>query len=139
MDVDYVIDADEINERWNRLAAVDVWAQLIMKEPTDAVERILVAPRTGTYHLNEDGSLTFVRVSYDWHDVTHEDECFFLRVYGPGDYRFKGADLGILVTKGRMQTAEGLTERARHYIDCVRAQYVTEPLEEAPSSNPLPK
>jgi hypothetical protein len=28
-------------------------------------------------------------------------------VYGPGDYRFKGADLGILVTKGRMQTADG--------------------------------
>jgi len=137
MDVDYVIDVDEINERWRELAAVDVWAQLIMKEPNDSVERILAAPRTGTYHLNEDGSLTFVRVAHDWHEVTHEDECFFLRVYAPGDYRFKGADLGILVTKGRMQTAEGLTERARHYIDGIRAQYVSEPLEEAPTVVPL--
>ena len=80
---------------------------------TTSVERIVEAPRTGTYHLNEDGSVNFVHTSYDWHEVTHEDEAFFLRVYAPGDYRFKGADLGILVTKGRMQTAEGLTDRAR--------------------------
>ena len=138
MDVDYVIDVDEINERWSQLAAVDVWAQLIMKEPNDPVERILAAPRTGTFHLGEDGSLGFVRVSHDWHDVTHEDECFFLRVYGPGDYRFKGADLGILVTKGRMQTAEGLTERARHYIDGIRALYVSEAIEKPPDVVPIP-
>jgi biotin carboxylase len=137
MDVDYVIDTEEINERWRQLAAVDVWAQLIMKEPNDSVERILAAPRTGTYHLHDDGSLTFVRVSYDWHEVTHEDEAFFLRVYGPGDYRFKGADLGILVTKGRMQTAEGLTERARHYIDGIRSLYFSESVEQPPPVVPL--
>ena len=93
MDVDYAVDVDEINERWRELAAVDVWAQLIMKETVDSVERILAAPRTGP-RIEDDGSLQFVRVTNDWHDVTHEDECFFLRVYGPGDYRFKGADLG---------------------------------------------
>ena len=54
----------------------------------------------------------FARVSNDWHEITGEDEAFFLRVYGPGDLRFRGADLGILVTKGRMQTAEGLTRAA---------------------------
>ena len=41
MNIDYQVDVDEINERWRELAAVDVWAQLIMKEPNDAVERIL--------------------------------------------------------------------------------------------------
>ena len=68
--------------------------------------------------------VNFVRVTNDWHDVTHEDEAFYLRVYAAGDFRFKGADLGILVTKGRMQTAEGLTQRCRSYncaLDaCVR-------------------
>ena len=39
MDVDYEVDVDEINERWRDLAAVDVRAQLIMKEPVDSVER----------------------------------------------------------------------------------------------------
>jgi biotin carboxylase len=133
MDVDYVIDVEEINERWRDLAAVDVWSQLIMKDPNDSVERILAAPRTGTYQLSKEGELTFLRMSHDWHQLAHEDECFFLRVYAPGDYRFKGADLGILVTKGRMQTATGLTERCRRYIDGIRSQYLSEPLEQPPA------
>ena len=137
MDVDYSIDVEEINERWRDLAAGDIWAQLIMKEPNDSVERILAAPRSGTYQLSKDGELTFLRVSHDWHQLTSEDECFFLRVYGPGDYRFKGADLGILVTKGRMQTAAGFTERCRRYIEGIRSQYVSEPIEQPPAVVPL--
>jgi biotin carboxylase len=137
MDVDYIIDVAEINERWRELAAGDVWAQLIMKEPNDSVERILSAPRTGTYQLSKDGELTFLRASHDWHQVTNEDECFFLRVYAPGDYLFKGADLGILVTKGRMQTADGLTERCRRYIDGIRSLYVSEPVEQPPAVMPI--
>lgn len=137
MEVDYRLDVDEINERWRELAAVDVWAQLIMKEPEDTVTRILAAPPTGRYRLGEDGTLRFVGVTNDWHDVTHEDECFFMRVYGPGDYRFKGADLGILVTKGRMQTDDGLTVRCRNYIDGIRSMYVSEPLPQAPAVVPI--
>ena len=137
MDVDYTIDVDEINERWRQLAAVDVWAQLIMKEPVDEVERILDAPRTGTYVLREDGRLSFSMVSTDWHQLTHEDECFYQRVYGPGDYRFKGADLGILVTKGRMQTDSGLTELARKYIDGIRRLYIGEPVFPRPNVIPI--
>lgn len=51
MDVKYTVNVEEINERWHDLAAVDVWSQLIMKEPMDSVARILAAPRTGTWHL----------------------------------------------------------------------------------------
>lgn len=137
MDIDYKIDVDEINERWRELAAVDVWAQLIMKEPIDSVERILSAPETGRYRLNEQGDLRFIGVTNDWHDVTHEDECFFMRVYGPGDYRFKGADLGILVTKGRMQTDEGLTKRCRDYIEGIRSMYTSEVLPDPPKMTPI--
>jgi biotin carboxylase len=137
MDVDYVIDIEEINERWRELAAVDVWAQLIMKEPVDSVERILSAPRTGTYHLDDDGRIRFLHGSNDWHEVTHEDEAFYLRVYAPADYRFKGADLGILVTKGRMQTADGLTERGRHWIAGIRALYQSEPIKAPPTVLPI--
>ena len=137
MDVDYELDVHELNERWRELAAADVWAQLIMKEPNDSVERILASPRTGTYRLNEDGSLEFLRMSYDWHDLRTEDECFYLRVYAPGDYRFRGADLGILVTKERMQTSEGLTVRCRQYITGIRDKYVSEPLAPPPVFAPL--
>lgn len=137
MDVDYTIDVEEINDRWRELAAVDVWAQLIMKEPNDSVERILAAPRTGIWHLDDDGALTFAGGNNDWHDVTDEDEAFYLRVYAEGDFRFKGADLGILVTKGRMQSAEGLTQRCRHYIDGIRAHYRSEAVTAAPATIPI--
>ncbi len=137
MDVDYAIDIDEINERWRDLAAVDVWSQLIMKEPGDGVERILAAPLTGSYRLNEDGTMTFSQVSHDWHEIIDDTEAFFLRVYGPGEYRFHGADLGILVTKGRMQTDEGLTKRALQYIKGIRDLYVSEPVNEDVEIEPL--
>jgi len=137
MDVDYTIDVAEINERWSALAAVDVWSQLIMKEPGDEVERILAAPRTGSWRMTDGGALAFEHVSNDWHEITSEDEAFFMRVYGPGDYKFHGADLGILVTKGRMQTAEGLTERCRRYITGIRAHYQSEALPAAPAVKPI--
>ncbi|MFA7266750.1 MAG: hypothetical protein WC054_10595, partial [Candidatus Nanopelagicales bacterium] len=137
MDVDYSIDVDEINERWRELAAVDVWSQLIMKEPGDDVERILAAPLTGSYRLNEDGTMTFSQVSHDWHEIIDDTEAFFLRVYGPGEYRFHGADLGILVTKGRMQTEDGLTKRALEYIKGIRDLYVSEPINDDVEIEPL--
>jgi biotin carboxylase len=138
MDVDYDIDVEEINERWRQLAAVDVWSQLILKEPRDSVERILAAPRTGRWTLSKHGELTFSAVTNDWHDMTHEDEAFFLRVYAPGDYRFKGADLGVLVTKARMQTPEGLTERCLRYIDGISSQYRSERLPDSDAALLIP-
>jgi biotin carboxylase len=137
LDVDYEIDVDEVNDRWRDLAAVDVWSQLIMKEPNDSVERILAAPPTGTWQMDDEGALHFLRSSHDWHQLSHDDECFYLRVYGPGDYRFKGADLGILVTKTRMQTSAGLTERGRRYITGIRDQYHSERLPEPPAVVPI--
>jgi hypothetical protein len=137
MDVDYAVDVEEINERWRGLAAGDTWAQLIIKEPNDIVERIVSAPRTGTYQLSADGELTFLRASHDWHQLASADECFFLRVYGPGDYRFKGADLGIIVTTGHVQTASGLTERCRRYIAGISSQYISEPIRPRPAVAPV--
>ena len=137
MDIDYEVDVDEINERWRELAAVDVWSQLIMKEPGDDVERILAAPETGNYRITDYGTLEFRRPALDWHDLTDEHDAFFMRVYAPGDYRFHGADLGILVTKGRMQTDEGLTGLSRKYIDGIRALYISEAIPDPPHLTPL--
>ena len=130
LDVDYDIDADEINERWRELAAVDVWSQIILKQPTGPAELITSAPRTGQWKLEKDGSLTFRRPSWDWHGLQDESEFFFLRVYGAGDYLFKGADLGVLVTKGRLQTDDpaDLTPRCRTFIDGIHSRFLSQPL-----------
>ena len=75
----------------------------------------------------------------DWHGLQDESEFFFLRVYGRGDYRFKGADLGVLVTKGRLQTDDpkDLTERCRTFIDGIRSLFASRPLIEPPAPLPL--
>ena len=135
MDVDFDLDVDEINQRWEELAAVDVWSQMIIKETAGVVERLDATAVTGQYALDASGALVFRRAALDWHQLQNEDEAFFLRIYAPGDYRWKGADLGVLVTKGRLQTdapsgGTALTIRARHLIDSIRAQYSGTPLTE---------
>jgi hypothetical protein len=135
MNVDFDLDVDEINERWEELASADVWSQMVMKETDDIVQRLTATPRTGQYSLNASGGLVFRRPALDWHQLQNEREVFFLRIYGPGDYRWKGADLGVLVTKGRLQVDNGegkssLAIRARHLIDSIRAEYAGTPIAE---------
>ncbi|HNQ07156.1 MAG TPA: biotin carboxylase [Tetrasphaera sp.] len=134
MDVDYTIDTDEINERWTELAAIDQWSQLIMKQPEDEVSSILAAPRTGTWAIQPDGSFEYRRPALDWHGLQDENEFFFMRIYGPGDYLFKGADLGIVMGRSRMQTDDpkSLTPRCEQIVSGIRSQYVSSPLTEAP-------
>jgi hypothetical protein len=138
MDVDFDLDVDEINERWRDLAADDLWSQMVIKETRSVIERIDTAAPTGAYLVNPEGALVFQRTALDWHQLQHDGEAFFLRIYGPGDFRWKGADLGVLITKGRLQTArpgrpESLTIRARHFIDAIRAFYSGTPIMPPPS------
>ncbi len=133
LDVDYDVDVDEINERWLELAAVDVWSQLIMKTSDKAIRRVDRAPATGIYRMRSDGTLQYLRNTLDWHYLADADEAFFLRVYGEGSYLFKGADLGILISKARMQTEENeLTDKCRNFIDGIHAEYQTSPVKQQP-------
>lgn len=127
MDVDFELDVDEINERWGELAAIDVWSQLIMKQPESDVSLIQAAPRTGTWAVEPGGRVTWRRASLDWHGLQDENEFFFMRIYGPGDHLFRGADLGIVVTKARLQTEspKDLTDRCRTIIKGIRGNYHT--------------
>ncbi len=129
LDVDYQIDVAEINDRWVRLAADDVWSQLIIKEPEDRVEQLTAAPRTGVWRMAADGSVSFARFGHDWHSLVDEDEAFYLRVAAPGDYRYRGADLGVLLARGRMATDDGgLTERCQAWIAGIRGCFAGLPV-----------
>ncbi|MDL9978289.1 biotin carboxylase [Microbacterium candidum] len=129
--VDFELDVAEINERWEELASEDEWSTMVIKHTQATVERINSAPPTGRYVVAQNGALVFSHAELDWHLLNNEHEAFYLRVYGPGDYRWKGADLGILVTKGRLQTPRGaLTIGATHFIDSIRAMYSVTPLEQ---------
>jgi biotin carboxylase len=133
MNVDYEIDVDDINERWAEAATIDDWSQLIIKEPEDRVERLTSVPRTGIWKMEADGSIRFGRWANDWHSILDGSEAFFLRVLAPGDYRYKGADLGTLVTRSRMQTDRmNLTRRCRRWVAGVRGQYTGVPVGSEP-------
>ncbi len=56
MDVDYELDVDEINARWERgYGEEEVWGQVIISETSPDVEIFTATPRTGVWQLHEDG------------------------------------------------------------------------------------
>jgi biotin carboxylase len=134
MDVDWEIDLRRVQKRW---AEFDNWSQLILKYPVDAVEMITGAPASGIWRMNARGEIALVRKSIDWFLVSGESEAFYLRVYTAGDYRYHGADMGILVSRGRMQTdTRKLKVRARQWARAINAQFHCVPL---PKNAPVPE
>ena len=132
LDVEYEVDVDEINARWAKASSVDVWSQLVLKETRDRTEQLTQAPQTGIWRLDDETSrVSLSRWGNDWHSLHDEAEAFYLRVLGPGDYRYPGADLGVLVTRSRMQTEDNqLTERAHRWIDSIQQHFAGTPLAE---------
>jgi hypothetical protein len=101
----------------------------VLKYPHDRVEMITKAPASGIWQMDEDGSIRLVRKSIDWFLVSGEHEAFYLRVYTAGDYRYQGADIGILVSRGRMQTDDRmLTERAKRWAAAINNQFECVPV-----------
>jgi len=136
MDVDYEIDVDELNAGWAEPGAIDSWSQFILKDTAHKVELITEAPKSGVWRLDPDahGGIRFVRRETDWHTVGDEDEAFYLRIAAEGGYRYPGADIGILVTRGRLQSDEHeLTDRARTWITGIKRQFNTSPAPAAPA------
>lgn len=122
--VDYELDVQELNERWSNVENIDGWAQLVMKHTGKEIEQITAAPPSGVYQLESDGTVRFVRQQTHRRTVQREDRGFWLRIAKKGDWFYEGADLGILVTPGRlMGKGFKLTDRAKAWIQGMRAHY----------------
>jgi hypothetical protein len=136
-DVDFELDVQELNARWADPANIDTWGQLVIKHVEDTTELITEAPRSGVWRLGEDGTAQFVRTQTHRRTVDSEAEAFFLRITRAGDYLYEGADLGILITPGRLMTeSHELNDRARAWTRAILALYRSRPvgLEETPVS-----
>lgn len=127
--VDFELDVQALNARWADPDNIDQWSQLVLKHTAPSVDRIVQAPESGIWRLADGGGVEYARFDYHRRAVETENEGFWLRISGVGDYRYEGADLGILITRGRLMT-DGfqLTERARRWIAGMRGRYVGEPL-----------
>jgi biotin carboxylase len=121
MDVDWECDLDGIQARWRDF---DRWSQLVLKQTTDEVEIITEAPASGLWRMDKDGEIRFIRMETDWHNVTGSDEAFYLRVYGVNEYRYPGADLGVVLLRDRMQTADReLVPKAAQWAQAIMSRF----------------
>jgi D-alanine-D-alanine ligase-like ATP-grasp enzyme len=127
--VPFDLNVKEINERWAQPHFIDSWSQVVMKYTEDKVDQVTHAPATGIYRMAEDGSVAYQRFDYTRRAIDTEREAFFLRITGPGDYRYNGADLGILITRGRsMDDNFKLNIRARDWIRGISQYYAGKPI-----------
>jgi len=101
----------------------------VLKQTTDEVEVITAAPPSGLWRMNESGEIHYVRLETDWHNVTDSDEAFYLRVYGVNEYRYPGADMGVLLLRDRMQTADRqLVPKAAAWAKAIISQFAGVPV-----------
>jgi D-alanine-D-alanine ligase-like ATP-grasp enzyme len=125
-DVDYKISIRQLNQRWARPENIDSWSQMVIKHTANNLEIVTKAPPTGIWRMDNEGNVHFSRYSTYRRAVESEAEAFFLRISNVGDYQYEGADMGILVTRGRLMTPNSeLNERARAWIRGIRAQFAT--------------
>ncbi|MEO1007234.1 MAG: biotin carboxylase [Planctomycetota bacterium] len=137
MGIDYELDVEELNERWADPDNIDSWSQLVLKSTDDTVDQITQAPPSGIYELDGRGQMRYVRMQTHRRTVQYENRAFYLRIAGVGDYRYEGADLGILVSPGRFMDDDfKLTRRARQWIAGLRGMYGGEGV--APAEQPEP-
>lgn len=129
--IKYNIDVEELNERWAKKEFIDSWSQVVMKYTDKNVDIVTNAPPTGVYRMSDDGTVSYDRFDFDRQAIESEREAFFLRITGPGDYRYEGADLGILITRGRVMGDDfELNDRARNWIRGIKKLYAGKPLVE---------
>ncbi len=128
MDRDYELDVNEINQRWAQEENVDSWSQLVVKHTKDTIEYVTEAPRSGIWKMQANGEMVFDRMDTHRRHVELEEEAFFMRITRKGDYLYEGADMGILVMRGRLMTDDfKLTQRAKTWTKAIHANYQSIP------------
>jgi hypothetical protein len=131
MNVDYKLNVKALNKRWNKQENIDSWSQLIIKHTEDTIEYVSEAPKSGIYKMFDNGHIQFDRLDTHRRAVETENEAFFLHITKQGDYLYEGADMGILVSRGRMMTDNfQLNERAKKWINSIRGKYVSQVIED---------
>jgi hypothetical protein len=104
---------------------------MVIKHTEDTIEYVHEAPASGIWNMYDNGHIKFDRMDTNRRAVESESEAFFLRITKKGDYLYEGADMGILVSRGRMMTDEfQLNPRAKAWINAIKSQYSSEMVED---------
>lgn len=126
MNRDYELSINALNRRWHLPENIDSWGQMVIKHTNNTVKQVSAAPRSGIYRMDPEGRIHFDRMDTHRRAVETEFEAFFLRILKTGDFIYEGADMGIVVMRGRMMTDDfQLTDRALAWIEAIRSEYKT--------------
>jgi hypothetical protein len=124
MDKPYKLNINAINKRWSQEENIDGWGQMVIKHTEDEIELVESSPKSGIWRMSDNGEINYNRLDTHRRSVETEEEAFFLRIINHGDYLYEGADLGILVMRGRLMTDDfQLNERAKQWIKAIRSEY----------------
>jgi len=124
MDQPYELNVNALNRRWAKEENIDSWGQMVIKHTHDDIRRVTEAPRSGIWRMRPDGTIYFWRMDTHRRYVENENEAFFLRITRVGDWLYEGADIGILVMRGRMMTDDfELLERSKKWLNAIKNEY----------------
>ncbi len=127
MEQPFELNVKALNRRWAKPENIDDWGQMVIKHTKETIEMVNEAPDSGIWKIDEKGEISYDRLDTHRRAVETENEAFFLRIINKGDYLYEGADLGILVMRGRLMTDSfELTDRANVWIDAIRSKYKSE-------------
>ena len=131
MNVEYSLNVNALNNRWAKQENMDDWSQMVIKHTEDTIEYVGDAPQSGIWKMFDNGHIQFDRMDTHRRAVESENEAFFLRITKIGDYLYEGADMGILVSRGRMMTDDfKLTPRAKNWIKAIKSKYASQLIED---------
>ncbi len=127
LNVPYIIDANELSNRWTMAENMDSWSQLVIKHTKKTLEIVTKAPESGIWEMKKNGNIQFVKMDAHRQNVVSDNEAFFLQITQKDDYFYEGADLGILVMRGRLMNNDfELSERAKLWIKAIRSHFKAE-------------
>lgn len=127
MDVPYEINVNELVNRWSEAENMDSWSQLVIKHTHKSLELATKVPDSGIWEMKKNGHIQFKKMDANRQSVKDDNEAFFMQITQKDDYLYEGADLGILVMRGRLMTDDfQLTERAKRWIKGIKNQYASE-------------
>jgi len=124
MDIPYEIDVNELTRRWAQPDNIDSWSQLVIKHTKKNLEFVTKSPESGIWEMKKNGKIKFKKMNAHRQSVMGDNEAFFLQITQKDNYLYEGADLGILVMRGRLMSDDfKLSVRAKRWIRALRAQY----------------
>ena len=127
LDVPYEIDVLKLTQEWAKTENADSWSQLVIKHTKKSLEIVTEAAKSGIWQIQKSGKIKFKTMDARRQSVIGDNEAFFMQITQKNDYFYEGADIGILVLRGRLMSDDfELSNRGKRWIRAIRSQYKSE-------------